>query len=281
MPEGDTIWKAARALDRGLAGGTVTSFRTASPQVSPPAERAVRGRTVGAVTARGKHLLMTFVAADGDVLTLHTHLGMDGSWHIYRVGERWRRSAATARAVVETGGMVAACFDAPVVELLTAQAMATHPALVSLGPDAMADDLDTAEVVRRLRAHPDRLVGEALLDQRVVAGIGNVLRCEALFLAGVGPFAAVGSLSDEGLTALVRESARLLRLNREGGGRRTRASLDRRQRLWVYGRAGRPCYRCDAAIRGIERGDPARRVFWCPSCQPEGEASGGRGTIGK
>src|SRR5687768_16897284 len=141
VPEGDTIWKTAQALRVALAGRVVTGFRTSSPDISPAAERAIRGRTVSGVEARGKHLLMSF-SCDGEDVVLHTHMRMNGEWHIYAVGERWRRSAARARVVVETDAYVAPCFDAPVIELLRARDVARHPALAALGPDAMTEAFD-------------------------------------------------------------------------------------------------------------------------------------------
>ena len=189
MPEGDTIWRAAAALREALAGRVITGFRTTSPDISPAAERAVPGRTVSEVEARGKHLLMTFALADDEVV-LHTHMRMNGTWHLYRPGERWRLSPGRARVVIETAEFVAPCFDAPVIELLRARDVARHPALAGLGPDAMTDGFDAEEALARIRAQPEREVGIALLDQRTVAGLGNVLKSETLFLARVSPFAA-------------------------------------------------------------------------------------------
>lgn len=279
MPEGDTIWKAARALDQALAGRVVTRFTTTSPDISPAAERAIAGRTVTGVEARGKHLLMTFARDgdailldaqhDGDDVVLHTHMRMNGEWHIYRPGERWRRPAARARVVVETDAYVAPCFDAPVIELVRARDLARHPALAQLGPDAMTDGFDIGAARGRLRADPAREVGVALLDQRAVAGLGNVLKSETLFLARVSPFARVAELDDATLEVLLAEGHRLLVANRAGSGRRTRAVLDRRQRLWVYGRAGEPCFRCGTGIGSAQQGEDARRTYWCPACQAD------------
>ena len=266
MPEGDTIWRAAAALRAALAGRVITAFRTTSPDISPAAERAVLGRSVTKVEARGKHLLMTFARGD-DELVLHTHMRMNGEWHIYRAGERWRRSASRARAIIETDSFVAPCFDAPVIELLRAQDVAHHPALVALGPDAMTDAFDVEESLSRLRAAPERELAVALLDQRTVAGLGNVLKSEALFTARVSPFARVADLDDEALRALLLEGHRLLRTNRTVSGRRTRFVLDGRQRLWVYGRAGEPCHVCAAPIGSAAQGEDARRTYWCPVCQ--------------
>ena len=272
MPEGDTIWKAARALDQALAGRVVVGFRTTSPDISPAAERAIPGHTVSGVEARGKHLLMTF-SSEGEDVVLHTHMRMNGEWHIYRPGERWRRAASRARVVVETEAYVAPCFDAPVIELVRARDLARHPALAQLGPDAMTDGFDLAAARERMRADPVREVGVALLDQRTVAGLGNVLKSEALYLARVSPFARVADLDDATLEALLAEGHRLLVANRSGSGRRTRAVLDRRQRLWVYGRAGEPCFTCGTAIGSAQQGEDARRTYWCPACQAEARSN--------
>lgn len=275
MPEGDTIWRAAAALRQALAGATVTGFRTSSPDISPAAERAVVGRTVSAVEARGKHLLMTF-ARDADRLVLHTHMRMNGAWHLYRPGERWRRPAARARAVVETAAYIAPCFDAPVIELLRADDVARHPALAALGPDAMDDGFDVSAALARLRADATREVGVALLDQRSVAGLGNVLKSEALFLARVPPFARTGELSEAALRGLLEEGHRLLVRNRDTPSRRTRFALDAREALWVYDRAGRPCRVCGTAIASALQGEEARRTYWCPACQ-SGDGPGSSG----
>lgn len=266
MPEGDTIWRAAAALGSALAGRVVTGFRTTSPDISPAAEQAIRGRTVTKVEARGKHLLMTF-ARDADELVLHTHMRMNGSWHLYRPGERWRRSPASARVVVETAAYVAPCFDAPVIEMVRGADLERHPALRALGPDAMDDGFDLAAAVARLRAGADREIAVALLDQRAVAGLGNVLKCEALFLARVSPFTRVSALDDAALRAVLDQGHRLLVLNRSGPSRRTRFVLDARQTLWVYGRGGEPCRACGTTIGSAPQGEDARRTYWCPSCQ--------------
>lgn len=267
MPEGDTIWRAARSLDLALAGRVVRGFRTTSPEISPVGEQAVAGRTVTQVRARGKHLLMTF-SRDGDDLILHTHLRMHGSWHLYRPGERWQRSPASARVVVETDAYVAPCFDAPVVELVHGADLERHPVLRALGPDAMTDAFDVVAAMTRLRSQADRQVGIALLDQRAVSGIGNVLKSETLFCAGVSPFAPVSLLDEATLRGVLDQGHRLLVRNRTGPSRRTRQVLDRRQKLWVYGRRGDPCYACGTPIESAPQGEEARRTYWCPTCQP-------------
>lgn len=252
MPEGDTIFRTARSLRTWLAGREVTAAR--SRTVKAPLGRVV-GRRVEGVEAQAKHLLIRFSGG----LVLHTHMQMTGSWHVYRQGERWRKPAWRAAAVVEAGDRVAVCFDAPVVELLTEREAADHRAIAGLGPDVLQPPIDLDEIRRRAAARPPGTsVGDLLLDQRVVSGIGNIYRCEALFVRGVHPATALGRLADRELDALVAEAARLMTASVTGG----------RHRPWVYGRAGRPCRRCGALVVAERAGDHARTVYWCPRCQP-------------
>jgi endonuclease VIII len=215
----------------------------------------VVGTTVEAVEARGKHLLVRF---DND-LVLHSHMRMTGAWHVYPAGERWQRPRWQARVVLAAGDRVAVCFNAPVVELFAAREEPLHPSLPGLGPDVLAQPLDLAEVRRRARARdPGTALGELLLDQRVVAGIGNIWRCEALFARRLDPWAPVASIDDGALDALVETAARLMRANVVAFGR---------DRPRVHGRAGRPCPRCGTTIRARGQGDQARVAYWCPGCQ--------------
>ncbi|HET8570158.1 MAG TPA: DNA-formamidopyrimidine glycosylase family protein [Candidatus Limnocylindria bacterium] len=266
MPEGDTIARAAAALRLALAGRTVTAFRSTSPGVGPAGERALVGSVVRDVTSKGKHLLMTF-DAPGNAMVLHSHMGMTGSWHIYRPGERWRAPSRDVRAVVQTDACVAPCFAAPLIELIRERDLAMHPVLSALGPDAAADGFDEREAVARLRARADVEIGTALLDQRAMAGLGNDLRVEVLHRARVSPFRRVGDLPDDALVSLVRDGRRLLRLNLTGPARRSRNALDVRRRKWVYGRAGKPCYACGTPILAHPQGEQARVAYWCPTCQ--------------
>ena len=263
MPEGDTIFRTARSLSKWLEGRTITAARSQRQKV--PAARLV-GQTVVAVEARAKHLLIRF--SGGEVL--HTHMRMTGSWHVYSAGERWRKPGWQARVVLEAGDRVAVCFDAPVVELLAAGEEDRHPSLTGLGPDVLVDPFDMAEVLRRTHMQPpERPVGEILLDQRVVSGIGNIYRCESLFLARLHPSTPRSALDDDALTSLVARASRLMRANlapAQGFDRRF-APTGGPSGPWVYGRTGRPCYRCRSAIRTARLGDPPRDVWWCPTCQ--------------
>jgi endonuclease-8 len=266
MPEGDTIFRAARTLHAALAGRKVTRFSSSLPDVAGAARHyRIEGRQVSAVEARGKHLIVRFEGGPA----LHTHMRMTGSWHLYRKGSRWQKSPALARAVIESGDRVAVCFAAPVVEWLTPGQEAAHAPLATLGPDLLAPGFDAALARTNLRRDGAREIGDALLDQRLLAGIGNVYKSETLFLAGVSPFAPLASLSDATLDAIVSKARALMRSNlgAQPGLRRTRGSLTG-QRLWVYRRQGRPCLRCGTAIRMKRQGEAARSTYWCPACQP-------------
>ncbi|MEJ7749005.1 MAG: DNA-formamidopyrimidine glycosylase family protein, partial [Candidatus Limnocylindrales bacterium] len=210
MPEGDTLYRTAAGLRPYLVGRAVTAARAQGPGPVPQVERLV-GRRIDGVEAHGKNLLLRF---DGG-LEIRTHLRMNGSWHRYRPGERWRRAPARARLVLEVPGSVAVCFDAPVVELFEQRAEALHPALSRLGPDLLAADFDAAEARRRFRdpARAAIQTGVALLDQRVMAGIGNVYKNEILWIERLSPFGLVADLDDTTLDRLIETSRRLLLAN--------------------------------------------------------------------
>lgn len=275
MPEGDTIFRAARALRLALAGRTVTRFETVLPALARVDEDApVAGRAVEAVEAAGKHLLVTFTGG----LVLRTHMRMNGSWHLYRPGERWRRSRRAMRIVIETADAVAVAFDVPVAELLTPRQVARQKDLAALGPDLLGAGFDAGEAARRIRARRDEEIAEVLLDQRVIAGIGNVFKSEVLFETGLHPRRRVGTLSDDELARLVEVARRQLAANRGpeqlgapvtwGGGRRTTGRAAPEEALWVYLRGGRPCRRCGSRIVALRQGPYARGTWFCPSCQP-------------
>jgi endonuclease-8 len=269
MPEGDTLFRTAAGLRPYLVGRTVTAARTGGPGAVPQIGRIV-GRQITAVEALGKNLLIRF----DNGLEVRTHLRMNGSWHRYRPGERWRRPPARARLVIEVPGAVAVCFDAPVVELLEQRAEALHPALGLLGPDLLAPDFDAEEAFRRLR-DPSRAamtIAQALLDQRALAGIGNVYKSELLWIERVSPVAAVADLDDAAIARLVASARRLLLENATTthGPERVTTRGDRRAPgpLYVYGRTGRPCRRCRTPIASARQGaDLPRTTYWCPTCQ--------------
>jgi endonuclease-8 len=271
VPEGDTLFRTAAGLRPYLVGRTVIAARTGGPGAVPQVERIV-GHEITAVDALGKNLLIRF----DNGLELRTHLRMNGSWHRYRPGERWRRPPARARLVLEVPGAVAVCFDAPVVELLERRAESLHAPLGGLGPDLLAPEFDLDEALRRLRdpSRADTTIAEALIDQRALAGIGNVYKSEVLWLEQVSPFAAVADVDDEALRRLVLTAQRLLVLNASAkrGPERVTTTGDRGAPgpLYVYGRTGRPCRRCRTAIARAHQGtDLPRSTFWCPACQPD------------
>ncbi len=268
MPEGDTLFRTAAALRPWLQDREVLAAQARVPGPGPAMSRVV-GATVTAVEARGKHLIVSF----SNGLALHTHLRMYGAWHRYAPGERWRKPAHRASAVLEVADSVAVCFNAPVVELLQARTMQQHPTFRTLGPDLLAPAFDAAEAMRRLRA-PERaelMLSEALLDQRALAGVGNIFKSEILFVERLDPWLRLREIDDARLSHVLETAERLLRANAGDGPRTTTngAVRARGARLWVYGREGRPCFRCGARIALQMQGTPARVTFWCRSCQGE------------
>lgn len=271
MPEGDTIFRAARTLHRALATRVVTRFESVFPALTRvDVDAPIRGRTVTGVSARGKHLLIAF---SGDLI-LHTHMRMNGSWHIYRPGERWRAPKHDMRIQIATDAYVAVGFSVPVAEFLTGEALARHPRISTLGPDLAAADFDREEVRRRVAAHPADPLHDVLLDQRVMAGIGNVLKSEVLFVARLDPFMHAGALTAEQFDRLIDVSLRLMTINIVESavmtpvfGRRTTGSMDPGATLFVYGRTGRPCRRCGTRIEMAKSGVDVRLTYWCPVCQ--------------
>ncbi len=264
MPEGDTIWRTARTLRGVLAGRPLTGFASSLQEVAGAARRlGLVGQSVTAVESDGKHLLVRF--SGGAVL--HTHQGMTGSWHVYRVGTPWRKPRRYARVVIETGEAVAVCFSAPVVELVSSGKAAPLPALRQLGPDILSPDFDPAAAQERLRARAGLEIGVALLDQTALAGIGNVYKSEVLFLCCVSPFDPVSALEDATLDRLIQTARRQMRRNLGPAARRTRSDLAP-GRFWVYGRSGKPCLRCGRAVQRRVQGEQERLTYWCPACQP-------------
>jgi endonuclease-8 len=232
----------------------------------------ITGRTVEEVRSVGKHLLMRFSGG----LILRTHMRMNGSWHVYRPGESWHRPRRHMRVVVATSDFEAVGFNIPVAEFIAEQDLSRNRELGRLGPDLLSDEFDDEAAVRRIAARGSEEIGDVLLDQRTVAGVGNVYKSETLFACGISPFAAAGSLNDDTLRSLVATARGLLRLNVSTnlpamttytGYRRTTGRDDPGERLWVYGRAGRPCRRCGTAIQVKKQGMDARTTYWCPSCQ--------------
>ncbi len=253
MPEGDTIWRTAGRLRPALVGKTLARFEAPRLAVAGP----VAGTVIDAVEAKGKYLLVHF----GDGSTLETHMKMSGSWHIYRSGERWRRSPRGVRALIETTeGWLAVCFDAPVVELTRRRSGPTH-----LGPDLTGPtpDLDAA-TARFALAEAGTPIAVALLDQRICCGVGNVYKSEVLHAERLAPHVRVEAVDLALRGRLVATAHRLLRANL-GGGPRTTVSGG----LAVYGRKGEACPRCAVLVERIVQGEHARSTYWCPGCQHE------------
>jgi endonuclease-8 len=271
MPEGDTIFRTAAVLQRALLGMEIVAAASIDPRGGRDRSATLVERRVEAVEARGKHIVIGFSGG----IQLRTHLGMTGSWHLYRPGEPWQRPRAQASVVLETSELVAVCFSASTIEITRGASANSLPTIQRLGPDLMAEQPDLAEAVRRLRSRGEEEIGVALLDQQALAGIGNVYKSEALFLTGHHPWTPVSALDDGALLALVELARALLLANAHRGPRRTTASLDPSARLWVYGRRGRSCRRCGAVIRSGRLGPHARSTYWCPACQPSRDASHG------
>jgi endonuclease-8 len=272
MPEGDTVFRSAQTLHRFLAGQTVARFDSVYPALMRVADdHPIIGRTIVSVSARGKHVLMAFSGG----LVLRTHLRMSGSWHIYPAGGRWQRPARDVRVLVCTARACAVGFNITSAELLSDREVERHRQLRSLGPDLLGGTFDRGEALRRIRGCASDPIADVLLDQRTVAGIGNVFKSEILFLAGRLPFTPVGSLADADLERIVDISREQLAANvmsrsqtlSLASGRRTTRSLDPSAKLWVYGRAGKPCRRCGSLIRSKKTGPDARVTYWCPACQ--------------
>jgi endonuclease VIII len=275
MPEGDTIFRAARTLHRALAGEQVIGFESVLPKLERVhIDTPVTGRSVEHVEARGKWVLMQF----SDDLILLTHMLMSGSWHIYRPGEKWKQPPSHMRIFVKTAKIHALAFNVPIAEFHTGESLRRRRNFNQLGPSLLADQFNEAEVLQRLRGRPELEIGQALLLQSNLAGIGNVFKSEICFACGVHPFRAVASLSIPELAALVKTARNFLLVNVTDtspesmvtytGLRRTTGRVNREENLWVYHRAGLPCRRCGIAIQSFKQGPEARSTFWCPSCQP-------------
>ena len=281
MPEGDTIFRAAANLAKALNGKTVTRFETVYPQVARfHDDVSLVGQKIEEVTAVGKHLLMRFSGGQ----TLRTHMRMNGSWHIYKPTDRWQRPRRDLRILIAVDGeppYLAVAFNVPVAEMLDERALARAPALSRLGPDLLGEDFDAVSARARARTKPDQPASEILLDQAIAAGAGNVYRSEVLFLANIDPMRATSALTDTELDELFRWARKLMKANvatsgvaAETGGIVTYTGLrciihrsDPSERLWVYGRSGKPCRRCGTPILYRKVGRDARGLYFCPQCQ--------------
>jgi endonuclease-8 len=266
MPEGDTIHRAARTLQAALAGRTITRFETVFPQLSRVDHQSpLAGRVVERVVAVGKNLVMDF---SGD-LHLRTHMRMNGSWHIYKPGERWRKRFSEMRIVLETEEWIAVAFNVPVAEFHDARSLERQEDLLRIGPDFLGETFDFDEARRRIRERADEEIADVLLNQRVVAGIGNEYKSELLFMARVSPFAKVREVTDEQLDTILKISRKVMlaNINKRSAARITTFSLDPRQKQYVYSRGSKPCRKCGTRIEYAKQGKDARGTYWCPRCQ--------------
>lgn len=258
MPEGDTIYRAARTLHAALAGRVITKFETVFTQLARvDYDTPLAGRTVERVVSEGKHLIMHF---SGD-LHLRTHMRMHGTWHIYKPGERWRMRYSDMRIIIETDAWVAVAFNVPVAEFND---------VVEIGPDLLGETFDFDEAMKRIRERPQEEIADVLLAQRVVGGIGNEYKSEVLFVGRTNPFTRIADLTDEQLRHILEISRKLMIANvtKRGFGRVTTFSLDPSQQQYVYGRGGQPCRRCGTPVRYAKQGKDARGTYWCERCQP-------------
>lgn len=265
MPEGDTIHRAAATLQTALAGRTILRFETVFPQLARVDEDApLAGRVIEKVEAAGKNLLMHF---SGN-LHLRTHMRMHGSWHIYKPGERWRMRRDAMRIVIETDAWVAVGFNVPVAEFYDER----QEDLRKIGPDFLGETFDEAEALRRIRERANTEIADVLLNQRVVAGIGNEYKSEVLFLAKVNPFTLARDVTDEQLQSILKIARKVMKANiaKRSTQRVTTFSLDRNQSLYVFSRGGKPCRRCGTPIAYRKQGKDVRGTYWCPKCQPVG-----------
>ncbi len=279
MPEGDTIYRAARAIQKAIGSKVVTGFEANVATLASVADdKGIVGRTVEKVEARGKWCVIYF----SDDLILLTHMLMSGSWHIYRTGEKWWMGRNRMRCAITCGDYQAVAFNVPVAEFHTARSLERNSQVPKLGVDILSDEYSVEAGVRALQeratSHPEDEVAVALLNQRVLAGLGNVYKSEVAFAAGVNPFRHMRTITDREMEVMADVSQRYMKANvldgsgdgivTYSGNRRTTHSMDRSDRLWVYGRQGQECRRCGASVMMRKQGEQARSTYWCPSCQP-------------
>ena len=279
MPEGDTIYRSARAIQKAIGGKVITGFDTGLAKIARVNDDTpLIGRTVEKVTSHGKWLLIYF---SGDLIHV-THMLMSGTWHLYRTGEKWWMGRERMRVMIQTADWQAIAFNVPVAEFYTARTLERNSQIPKLGPDILSADFTVESGVERLRqyglANPEAEIAVVLLNQRVLAGLGNVYKSEVPFAAGVNPFRAMKTITPRELDVMADLSQRYMKANvldgsgdgiiTYSGNRRTTHSNNREERLWVYGRQGQECRRCGAKIMMRKQGEQARSTYWCPECQP-------------
>lgn len=285
MPEGDTIYRAARAMQRAIGGKVVTGFETGLAKIARVNDDTpLIGRMVEKVESRGKWCL---VYLSGDLI-LVTHMLMSGSWHLYRTGEKWWMGRDRMRVAILTADWQAVAFNVPVVEFYTARTLERNSQVPKLGPDVLSDEFTVEGGVDRMRSygveHPEAEIAVVLLNQRVLAGLGNVYKSEVAFAAGVNPFRAMRTITAREMEVMVEKSQQWMKANvldgsgdgivTYSGNRRTTRAANREDRLWVYGRQGQECRRCGTTVMMRKQGEQARSTYWCPECQPWVAAEG-------
>ncbi|MEE3370073.1 MAG: DNA-formamidopyrimidine glycosylase family protein [Planctomycetota bacterium] len=258
MPEGDTIYRTATVLRRALLEQTINAVESQAIESGQ-----LVGCTITRVEPRGKHLLIHLNSG----AVLHSHMGMTGSWHLYHHGQPWQKPTRLAALRLDTEPIVAVCFTPKTLEMISRDGLRRHRWLRQLGPDLLDPGFDVEEAIRRLRAHDARPLGEAVMDQSIVCGIGNIYKSEGLFVARLSPFDRVESCSDTDLNQLLTRTQRLMLRNRHGSKRRTRLGPDGASK-WVYGRSGKPCLECGELIHMRRQSELGRSTYWCPQCQP-------------
>lgn len=279
MPEGDTIYRTARALEKAIGGKPVTAFDTGLAKLASLNDDApLVGRTVERVEARGKWCLIFF---SGDLI-LVTHMLMSGTWHIYRTGEKWWMGRSRMRVAITCGDFQAVAFNVPIAEFHNARSLERSSQVPKLGVDVLGDEFSVETGVNALReraaTHPDDEIGVVLLNQRVMAGLGNVYKSEVPFAAGVNPFRQMRTLTEREMQVMAEVSQKYMKANvvdgagdgivTYSGNRRTTHSMNAGDRLWVYGRQGQECRRCGANVMMRKQGEQVRSTYWCPECQP-------------
>jgi endonuclease-8 len=281
MPEGDTLFRTARTLGRALVDKPITGFRSTYPLLTRfNDDTPLLGQTVDRVESRGKWLLVHF--SGGGILV--THLLMSGSWHIYRPGERWQKPRFQMRIVIENSSYLAVGFQVPVAHMHSASSLVRDARIPGTAMDVLRPDFDAQAAIERVLARAGEEIGDVMLHQHVLAGVGNVFKSEICFVTGLNPFRLVGTLTRQQAAEAVAAAQRLVGANvledsgdtivtYGGRTRRTTHESDPGASLWVYGRAGEPCRRCGERIRRRIQGPDARVTFWCQGCQPMPDGS--------
>ena len=276
MPEGDTIYRTARALGRALTGKPITRFVAEYAQLARANDESpFAGQTIIQIEARGKWVLMHL--SQGGILA--THMLMSGSWHIYRPGETWQEKPANARIVLETAEYVAVGFRIPIARMYTAQSLARERKIPRSANDVLSEEFDAKAAVRRILARGSEEIGDVLLRQEILAGVGNVFKSEICFIEGLSPFAQAATLTERQAEGIVATARKLLAANVledsgdrvvtfSGKHRRTTSKANPGESLWVYGRKNEPCRCCGVPVQRALQGPNARSTYWCPACQP-------------